>query len=283
VIDTYTFPTVATSTLSSGNPNLKPETASTQTLGLVLTPQFSAPLFSQVSGSVDFYKIKIEDTISAVPAASALNKCYNLDGSNPGYSADNPFCKLVSRDSNGLLTQVAAPYLNLGLLKTSGVDLQLDWRFKLGAIGLSDSLGTFGLNTAVSIVNSYQSQALPGDAIQEFKGTVSTVVRPAWQSVTTFRYEVGTASVNLRWRHLPAMKDITSVTRPASPTAGVDKYDIFDLGLRYGLAKNLDLRAGITNLFNRDPALVPGNQNLTVMSSYDVVGRSYYVGMRKKF
>lgn len=283
VIDSYTFPTVATSTLSSGNPNLKPEAADTKTLGLVFTPQFGMPLFSQVFASVDFYKIEIEDTISAVPAASALNKCYNLDGSNPGYSAANPFCLLMSRDSNGLLTQVAAPYLNLGQLQTSGVDVQVDWRFKLGAIGLSDSWGTFGVNSAVSFVNSYKSQALPGDAIQEFKGTAGTVIRPEWQSTTTFRYDLGAASVNLRWRHIPAMDDITSVLRPASPAAGVEKYDIFDLGMRYALNKHVDLRAGITNLLDTDPARVPGNQNLTIPSSYDIIGRSYYVGVRTKF
>jgi outer membrane receptor protein involved in Fe transport len=283
VVDSYTFPTVATSALTSGNPDLKPEVAHTQTLGLVFTPQFAAPLFSQVNASVDFYKINIEDTISPVPGASTLNKCYNLDGSNPSYSPANPFCQLISRDANGQLVQVAAPYLNLGQLKTSGVDLQLDWRFKLGAIGLSDSYGTFGVNTAISVVNSYQSQALPGDAIQEFKGTVGTVIRPTWQSTTTFRHELGAASVNLRWRHIPAMKDITSVTRPGSPLEGVARYDIFDLGVRYGLTRNVDLRAGVTNLFNRDPALVPGNQNLTIASTYDIIGRSYYVGARTRF
>jgi outer membrane receptor protein involved in Fe transport len=283
VVDTYTFPTVATSTVSSGNPALTPEKASTKTLGFVFTPQFNAPLFSQLSGSVDFYSIRIEDTISAVPAAAALNKCYNLDGSNPSYSASNPFCQLVSRDANGLLTQVAAPYLNLGLLKTSGVDTQVDWRFKLAALGLPDTWGTFGVNTALSVMHSYQSQALPGDAIKEFKGTVDLVIRPAWQSTTTFRYELGRGSATLRWRHIPAMDDVTSVTRPASPAAGVAKYDIFDLGVRFAFTKNVDLRAGINNLFNRDPALVPGNQNLTLASTYDIIGRAYYLGVRTKF
>jgi outer membrane receptor protein involved in Fe transport len=283
VVDTYTFPTVATSTVSSGNQALTPEKASTKTLGFVFTPQFNAPLFSQLSGSVDFYSIRIEDTISAVPAAAALNKCYNLDGSNPSYSASNPFCQLVSRDANGLLTQVAAPYLNLGLLKTSGVDTQVDWRFKLAALGLPDTWGTFGVNTALSVMHSYQSQALPGDAIKEFKGTVDLVIRPAWQSTTTFRYELGRGSATLRWRHIPAMNDVTSVTRPASPAAGVAKYDIFDLGVRFAFTKNVDLRAGINNLFNRDPALVPGNQNLTLASTYDIIGRAYYLGVRTKF
>lgn len=283
VVDTYTFPTVATSTVSSGNPNLKPEKAATKTLGFVFTPQFSAPLFSQLSGSIDFYNIKIDDAISAVPAAAALNKCYNLDGSNPTYSPSSPFCQLVTRDANGLLTQVAAPYLNLGQLKTSGVDLQLDWRFKLAALGMPDNWGTFGVNAGANVTHSYQSQALPGDAIQEYKGTVDLVIRPAWQLNTTFRYELGQGSASLHWRHIPAMKDVTSVTRPASPAAGVEKYDIFDLGLRYALTKSVDLRAGINNLFNRDPALVPGNQNLTLPSTYDIIGRAYYFGVRTKF
>lgn len=283
VIDNYTFATVATSTLSSGNKNLKPETADTRTLGLVFSPQLDIPLFNQLTASVDYYNIKIQDAISAVPAASALNKCYNLDGSNPSYSAASPFCKLITRDANGQLTQVAAPYLNLGLLKTAGLDLQLDWRFKLGAIGLSDSMGTFGITSGVNILNTYQSQALPGDAIQDFKGTIGLVVRPDWQSNTTFQYELGSASVSLKWRHIPAMKDITAVTRPASPTVGVEKYDNFDLSGRYSLNKMIDLRAGITNLFNRDPVYVAGNQNMTLPASYDIIGRAYYVGMRAKF
>ena len=182
-----------------------------------------------------------------------------------------------------MLTQVAAPYLNLGTLKTSGVDLQLDWRFKLSAMGLSEGSGSFGVTTVMSYLRNYVSQALPGDAAQDFKGTIGTVIIPTWQSDTTFRYTVGAVTTSLHWHHLPAMKDVTSVTRPASPAAGVEKYDKFDLSLRYGYSKNLELRAGITNLLNRDPALVPGNQNLTLTSVYDILGRSYNVGARYKF
>jgi outer membrane receptor protein involved in Fe transport len=283
VVDSYTFPTVATSTLSSGNLNLRPEVANTKTLGLAFSPKLDHPLFAGISGSIDFYSIDIKDTISAVPAASALNKCYNLDGSNPSYSPSSPFCALISRDANGLLTQVAAPYLNLGVLKTSGLDLQLDWRFKLSALGLSDSAGSFGVTTVMSFLRNYESQALPGDPTQDFKGTIGTVIIPSWQSDTTFRYTVGGLSTSLHWHHIPAMNDVTAVTRPASPADGVAKYDKFDLSMRYAVSKNLDLRFGINNLFNRDPATVPGNQNLTLPSAYDILGRAYTLGARYKF
>jgi outer membrane receptor for ferrienterochelin and colicin len=163
------------------------------------------------------------------------------------------------------------------------VDFQLDWHFKLAALGLPANWGSFGVNTAANLMHSYQSQALPGDAIQEFKGTVGTVIRPSWQQTTTFRYEAGSGSASLRWRHIPAMNDITAVTRPASPTAGVAKYDVFDLTVHYKLNKTFDLRGGVNNLFNRNPALVPGNQNLTLPASYDIIGRAFFLGMRAKF
>lgn len=287
VVDNYVFPTVATSTLSSGNKALKPETAQTKTIGFVFTPETSMALFSKVALSVDYYNIKIKDTISAVPGASAINKCFNLDGSNPTYSPSNPFCRLLHRDPNGQLSQVDTPYLNLGQLNTSGVDLTADWRFKLSQIGLPENSGSFGINVALSYLKSYKQQALPGDPVQEFAGTVGAttgiVILPKWQSLTTFRYDLGPMDLALRWRHIPSMYDITSVTRPASPTAGVKKYDLFDLTGKYDVSKTLQLRAGINNLFNRQPQLVPGQQNLTIASTYDIIGRSYYVGARLRF
>ena len=60
--------------------------------------------------------------ISTVPGLTVLSKCFNLDGSNPGYSNANPFCSLIARDpGTGQILNVATPYLNLGQLKTDGV------------------------------------------------------------------------------------------------------------------------------------------------------------------
>lgn len=142
VIDTYTFPTTATAGLTSGNPNLDPETADTYNVGFSWNSRSSSPWLSDLSISVDYYDININDVISVVPGLSALSKCYNLDGSNPSYSPTNSFCGLLTRDSNGLLQLIQTPYLNLGGLKTSGIDVQFSWDIPAGP-------GTFFFNTGV--------------------------------------------------------------------------------------------------------------------------------------
>ena len=84
VIDTYTFPTTATAGVTQGNRDLEPEIADTYNFGLSWNSSSSAPLLSGLSASIDYYRIEIQDVISVVPGLSALSKCYNLDGSNPG-------------------------------------------------------------------------------------------------------------------------------------------------------------------------------------------------------
>ena len=80
-----------------GNSNLTPEKANTYNVGFVFNPKFSSPWLSGFSVSVDYYNIKIRNVISTINGLTALAKCYNLDGSNPGYSNSNdqqiPFCK----------------------------------------------------------------------------------------------------------------------------------------------------------------------------------------------
>ena len=96
MIDNYTFPTTATAGLTQGNRELDPETADTYNFGFSWTSRSQSPLLSGITASVDYYNIKIEQVISVVPGLSALSKCYNLDGSNPGYDAGNSFCQLLS-------------------------------------------------------------------------------------------------------------------------------------------------------------------------------------------
>ena len=141
---------------------------------------------SGLSASIDYYSIEIKDVISVVPGLSALSKCYNLDGSNPGYAVDNQFCQLLTRDANGLLQLIETPYLNLGGLKTEGVDLQLDW-----VIDLND-LWTLRFNTAVGYLLDFSVQTLPGSAFQDFTGTNTIAANhtvsntfPEWKALTT--------------------------------------------------------------------------------------------------
>lgn len=288
IVDSYQYTTVAIGTLVSGSTLLTPEKADTYTAGAVFRPVFQRPLFSEVSLSVDYYDIDITNVINIVSGVTAMNKCYNLDGTNPTYSATDTFCQLVGRDGTGGIRTVLTPYLNLGGLSTKGVDLQVDWRFPLSAVGLSESAGSLDVNVLANFTEAYEVQLLPGSAVQEFAGTIDGtqnggIPLPDWKTLVTLTYTLGRFDGGIRWRHLPEMDDVTAVTRPSSPAPGVPSYDLFDLNVGFRLTDALLVRGGVTNLLDEDPPIVAGTIGQTQPGTYDILGRSYFVGVQAKF
>ncbi len=275
-VDNYLFPTTATATLSSGNIELQPETADTYTLGAVWNTEFGSN--QTLVLSADYYSIEIEDVISAVPGLTAINKCHNLDGSNPTYSTDNAYCQLLSRDQDGYLELVRTPYFNLGQLATDGMDFQVNYKLSTGA-------GDFSVHSVITYVNSYEVVTLPGDEGVDEAGTIGfmTTPRPKLRAQTSFGYEKDAMSLTLRWRFTDSMDDRSTLTNTASTVPGVPSYNKFDLVGRYRLTESINLRGGISNLFDKDPLVVAGTPGITDNESYDIVGRSYFVGATMSF
>ena len=279
VIDNYTFPTTATAGLTRGNSDLDPETADTYNIGFSWSSRSDSPWLSGMTASVDYYNISIEDVISIVPGLTALSKCYNLDGSNPSYDPENSFCSLLSRDANGLLQVIRTPYLNLGGLETSGVDVQLAWNVNLDEVGLG--VGRVFFATGLGYSKNFSVQTLPDTPFQEYGGTNTIGASyPEYKALTTIGYGVGDASVSVRWRYQNAMADVTSVTTPANPGLGVPTYNLYDLVGVFDINGHWQVRAGITNLTDEESVFVSSSQTSTDTSVFDAVGRSYYVGLR---
>ncbi|HET7678925.1 MAG TPA: TonB-dependent receptor [Xanthobacteraceae bacterium] len=292
IINGFQYTTVAVGSVTSGSTDLTPEDADTITFGAVLTSPFQSPWASGLSASVDYYNIKIKDVISQVAAVTTLNKCYNLDGSNSNYDANNVFCSQIIRDpTTGFITFVATPYLNLGGLRTSGIDVQADWR-----LNFADTLGIPGrlhLNTVVNFLRSYKVQVQPDGPFVQYRNTIdgtqaattppAGLPLPKWKSFTNLNYSYGPATLGFRWRHLPKMRDVTSVTRPATPAPGVPKYDIFDANLALDLFKKHRIVVGVTNIFDKDPPVVGGTLGQTQPGTYDIIGRSFYASVTARF
>lgn len=282
IADTYQYTTVAIGVINSGNTELTPEEADTITFGAVWRPAFDAPLFSDVSISVDYYDIDITDVIGPVSGGTALSKCYNLDGSNPSYEAANVYCQIIQRNATtGGVDIIATPYFNLGGLRTSGVDAQIDWQFPVGP-------GSLDVNLIANFTNSYEVQLLEGSAWQEFAGTIDGtqnggIPLPDWKTLTSVTYRLTNFEAGVRWRHLPSMDDVTAVTRPASPARGVPAYDLFDLTLAYRLNDGILFRGGVNNIADEEPPIVGGTIGQTQPGTYDILGRYYYAGLQLNF
>lgn len=279
IVDTYIFPTTATTGVFSGNRELKPEQADTYTVGIVFSPVDALGRFGRFSGSVDYFNIKITDVVDRIPATLSLDKCYNLDGSNPNYNANNEYCRLITRGPSGEFEVIRAPYFNLGELSTSGLDVALNWAIDLN-VG-----STLSLNTLVSFLDSYKVATLPGEAAVDYKGTIGGPggLLPDWRALTNFGYKQGPFTASLQWYFLPKMDNPAKATNPNSTARGVDSYNRWNLTGTYRLSEGLTAQAGITNLFDADIPLVGTVLGSTNTGAYDVVGRSFYVGVRAEF
>ncbi|HEY5410349.1 MAG TPA: TonB-dependent receptor [Caulobacteraceae bacterium] len=288
-ISSYIFPTTATGQTIAGNTGLTPERANTYNLGLVWNAPTPSMWFSELSLSLDYYNINITNVISSVPGLTVLSKCYDLDGSNPSYDVNNAYCKLIQRDINGQLVTVATPYLNLGGLKTDGLEFQLNWS---KAVPILSQNGRIFLTSDIGWLHSYEVQLLPGSAFVNYTGvsnggggpsTVPPVATPRWKAVTSFGYRTSQWSLGMRWRYQSPMADISSVLTPSAAQVGVSAYNLWDLYGTFAIAPHADFRAGVNNLFDRGLPVVSSSQNSTLVQLYDAVGRSFYVGMSYRF
>lgn len=280
IIGSYVFPTTATAGLTAGNPKLTPERANTFNFGLVWTPSASSALLRRFSASVDYYNITIDNVISVVPGLTALSKCYNLDGSNPSYSPTNEFCQLLSRDpQTGQLVVIDTPYLNLGGLKTDGIDVQLNWSADLGDFG-THARGVIAVQSGIGYTRNYEVKTLPGQPWLDYAGTNTPGASyPRWKAVTSVSYSLDEATAGFRWRYQDAMRDVSAVTTPQAPGVGLAPYALYDFFASYALNETWQFRGGINNMFNRGLPVVASSQTGTDTAVFDPVGRAYYIGV----
>jgi iron complex outermembrane recepter protein len=288
---TYTYGVDSVHGTSGGNPNLTPETADTYSIGTVWNPHFSSDLMRKFQVSVDYYHISISNAVGSLALTDILPRCFNSDGiSNPNYSAANIYCQQIVRDHNtGDIVLGHEGLLNLASYKTDGIDTEIDWSFGLDALGFSERAGTFRLNSLIAYMHTFKVASLPGSPVLDYAGSIGNtevspeMAHPHWKANTAFGYSIGPVSAALHWRYIAAMKHQDVVVDPTSTTPGVGTYNYFDIDAHWAAIEHLELTAGLTNIANKTPPFVSGQPLTTDTATYDIIGRTYYVGFKAKF
>jgi outer membrane cobalamin receptor len=272
---------------TTGNPNVKPETGRTFTLGAVITDPFGLVGFSS---TVDLYQIKLQNTIAPESSITVYNDCFNYNGAtNPGYSVTNAACQLIQRNPiTGDRASVTALYSNLGTLLTRGVDLTLNYGHDLGP-------GKLAVGTSMNYLNKFIYQTQPGSPYLDARGTLDPVGGAAgagglfdFRANSHIQYTLQGLTVGLGWEFLSSIKDQSASANPATKVLPVPAYNLFNLYSSYAFEK-VTVRFGIDNLLNKQPLVVgadPGvttNSNVTNPSLYDPLGIRFYVGLNAKF
>ncbi|MDC6170537.1 TonB-dependent receptor domain-containing protein [Paucibacter sp. XJ19-41] len=268
-------------TNTTGNINLKPETSNSVTLGLVWTPG-SGGFLGGFRGSVDYYNIKVKDAITDPDVNEFIADCYNYNGRNPTYSATSSSCaKLVRAGSSisGAYEPGQEPFAgsNEGQVQTSGIDFSLGWGGRVGP----GRLDVQGFWTHLLEYKSKSTSLLPA---VDYAGTVAYFgvtlgqTFPKNKVTIASNYKWGDVGIDLRMRYIGGMTNRMAKLFPGEDLTGVPATVYWDLGGSYDFTKSITVRAGINNLLDQKARLYsPNVQSGTDPSTYDVVGRRYFV------
>ncbi len=264
------------------NPNLKPETGSVTTYGFVL----QVPHIDNWSVSVDMWQYKIDDLITTLDPNYASDQC--IATSNP------TFCSLIHRyDSGANQGEILAfelPTLNLGKLTEKGVDIGTKYLLK------NTRAGDFQFSVDTTYIDSYENTPTPGAAPQQVAGTYDNQFGnyARWRGLGTISWAKGDFTGMLAGHyihhlvvHNPATQNGFTHTNQPNPDLKIPSWTTWDLTVGYTVPKTkTKLQLGVVNLTDRQPSVFYQNNTInadTDVSTYDTLGRRYFVTFSQKF
>lgn len=278
-----------------GNPLLDVETAESLTFGVVITPS-NLP---ELTVTLDYYKIKIEDAITSPTPDDIFGPCFGSGSAGDPFNDANPSspsCAFIGRnplngslngggDTLGLITSVT----NQGKLETSGFDFRVsyDWDLTAGVMeGLTfDMIGNY---TDESLF-----QASPTSINRDCVGQFSENCDPSLPEMsfnfrtTAFMGKWGNASLLWRWQdELVYEKILENPFEGSEPNDGLnflkmDSASYWDLSWSKGFGRDemFSVNVLVQNLFDEDPPITGSflgatgyNSGNTYPANYDVLG-----------
>ena len=278
--------------LQGGNPDLSPEKAKTFSVGFTATPAMVPGLVA----SVDYFKIDVYNAVGTIPIDVSLNNC--LATGAP------VFCANIRRTSAGNLfgtTIAGGGYLighnlNIGFANSSGIDVQTDYQLPLEDIG-ADGWGAVAFHLAGTYNLTKKTQTLPSQPVYDCVGLFGNTCNaplPSWRH--NFRVNWQTpwdVMVALTWRFIGEAGLDSNTSNPVLSSGTIDRFNAnvpavsyFDLAVTWQVTKELELRAGMANVFDKDPPiisdLITGTGTPNTYNSYDLLGRSMFVALTAK-
>jgi outer membrane receptor protein involved in Fe transport len=281
--------------LNGGNIDLRPESGTSVTAGLTITPKF-LPRFNF---NVDYYRIKILGFISYVDPYIAFIQCQ---------AGTSFYCSRYHRDPTSGRIDVAGAYAdarwaNFGSQINEGVDFNTSYRFDTLDVVKKD-LGAIDINFVGNLRTKNEQQKLAGQRIFDCTGyygyggkeNCGSAPNAAWRHTLRIVWAVPWSGLafNGLWRFSGPVKYAGLSSNPilSTPPTQADGIisrqssylpasSLFDIGATMKVGKTASLRLTINNVFDKDPYLMVNNNGgwyNTQPRMYDVFGRKITIG-----
>ena len=250
-----------------GNPGLEPETAETESIGIIFTPQFLPGL----AVSVDLISIDIEDAIVSVSAQNIVDQCYDAP------TLANNFCALVSRDDDPASTQaggldfIRQVQLNFGSAEYEGIDYVVSYDFNINDFSFLASLNYTDVQTL-----EFNNGGVIDDELGEMRrpeqsgtfsltgnyGDASLTWTTAYLSQQTLTYEDG-------------IEIETALANYGEAAFTDDDTYIHDIRGSYVWDDNLTFFGGVNNITDEEPYSSERAYPVSPLGRYGYLGLTY--------
>ena len=266
-----------------GNPFLVPETGETFTAGVVFSPDFGE---SDLTITLDYWQIDIEDGISSLGVQFTLDDCYRRQ--NP------TSCALVTRNADYTINNVLDGSINVADQGAQGVDTEVRW-------GLDTDLGQFEASLLWSHLLERTKTPQPGATEKDLSGRYSDTTAEDGGAYATdkINYSVqwmrGGLSVGYLGEFISALDADTFCNCGAGNGVDEDGNTVYiqaidsvlyhDLVVNYTFeATGTNIAAGFTNLTDEEPPYIDMGFNAnTDAATYRLFGRGYYLRLTQSF
>lgn len=259
-------------TMEGGNTQLRPETATTFTVGVVLLPRWLKTL----SFTVDYWDIGLKHTVDVIGAGTILSNCYTGDASGAVY------CDKIHRDpATGQITQVDDRYTNLGETRTTGIDFA-------GRYALPTPVaGTFQLAADATYLIRYDQTLPTGIKVKSVGNYDRTLILPRWKWNAGLGWLYGPFGVSTEARYIGSLKECAGgcVNTPEL-SREVRSNLVFDLAGSYGLKGPLGVTTvmiGVRNVFDSAPPKIFTAAENNTDPTYDFMGRYVWARVTQTF
>ncbi|TFW25240.1 TonB-dependent receptor plug domain-containing protein [Duganella callida] len=247
---------------TGSNSGLKPEKSKGFTLGVVMEPVKNSMI------SLDYWNIKMKDMLANLP-----EQVYFLDPVK--------YASYFVRNADGTINYINNTIMNLGGQRAAGVDVSGSYAFPKTAYG------DFKIFLDGTYLTQFDNQLYDGSPfvsnIGQFglasNGTTSSfpIITFRWKHTLRLNWAAGNWNSTLTQNYNSKYTDQNLVAKQY--WRDINSYKLWNLTTTYSGFKNIQVTAGITNLFNAPPPAT--NSSLYsygyLSSAASPIGRAYNI------
>lgn len=233
--------------------NIEPEESESFTAGVVLSPAEIEGL----SMTVDYWRFKVSNAITRLDAQAGLNNCF---------AGDVTACETFLITPEGDLSNFTNPLTNVGDQDTSGIDLNIAYRFE--GLGL-----TWNINNDTTWLLKFKQDGL------DYTNTIDGNFGGYAELRNNFSIQAGQGDWSVTYfnRYIGKTEYLADGSR-------IDAVLYHNIAASYFITDGLSVSLGVKNLTDEEPSRVAnGSDGGTVPEVFDTIGRQIYGGVTYKF